>query len=42
MCMIHQRLNMTIRKRHPRLLPESLSDIDGGKRSVVGKIHVYS
>ncbi len=34
----HQRLNLTNRKRHLRLLPQYLSDIDGGKRSVVGKI----
>ncbi len=34
----HQRLNLTNRKGHLRLLPEHLSDVDGGKRSVVGKI----
>ena len=34
----HQRLNLTNRKRHLRLLPQYLSDIDSGKRSVVGKI----
>lgn len=34
----HQRLNLTNRKGHLRLLAEHLSDVDGGKRSVVGKI----
>ena len=34
----HQRLNLTNRERYLRLLPEHLSDVDGGKRSVVGKI----
>ncbi len=34
----HQRLNLTNRKGHLRLLPEHLGDVDGGKRSVVSKI----
>ncbi len=34
----HQRLNLTNRKGHLRLLPEHLGDVDSGKRSVVSKI----
>ena len=34
----HQRLNLTNRERYLRLLPEHLCDVDGGKRSVIGKI----
>ncbi len=34
----HQRLNLTNRKRHLRLLPEHLGDVDSGKRSIVCKI----
>lgn len=36
----HQRLNLTDRKDHLRLLPQHLGDIDGSKRYIVGKIHV--
>lgn len=34
----HQRLNLTDRKRHLRLLPQHLGDVYCGKRSVVCKI----
>ena len=34
----YQRLNLTNRKRHLRLLPEYPGDVDGGKRGIVGKI----
>ncbi len=34
----HHRLNLTNIKKHLRLLPHYLTDIDGGKRSVVCKI----
>ncbi len=37
----HQRLNLTNRKRHLRLLPERLSNVDGGKRGIVGKIRSF-
>lgn len=38
----HQRLNLTNRNRHLGLLPEHLGDVDGGNRSVVGKIQGLS
>ena len=34
----HQRLNLTNRKRRLRLLPQHLSDVDGSKRGVIGKV----
>ncbi len=37
----HQRLNLTNRKGHIRLLPEHLGDVDSGKRSVVSKIQSF-
>ena len=37
----HQRLNLTNRKGHIRLLPEHLGDVDSGKRSVVSKIQGF-
>lgn len=37
----HQRLNLTNRERYLRLLPEHLCDVDGGKRSVMGKIQSF-